>query len=173
MTKIKGLFCFGLIILFISCSNYVTKLKSNYIRDEKEYKNLHRYFYGIENSSCNSVSFRNRKELGIIDIHVEDSVSNYIISIDYNVKNGDFEKGVDFSCNYSIDTLLSFFQKTNCSVIEWKSQSLFIGFGGNIKSKNAEFESGILICNKGFLQILGHLIEKINDTVFVYEKRVL
>ena len=171
--KMKGLFYFGLIVSFTSCSNYVTKLKSNYSRHEKEYNNLQKHFYGIENNSCNSVSFRNRKELKIIDIHVEDSVSNLISSIDYNVKDAKFEKGVGFNCNYSIDTILSFFQKTNCSVIEWRGQCLFVGFGGNIKSKNAEFESGILMCKKGFSQILGHHIEKISDTVFVYEKRVL
>jgi hypothetical protein len=173
MIRIKTVLYCCSIILSIGCAHPTTKIKSNYYQYAAEYGKLISELNGIDNGLCSPISFRYRKDLHQIEIHIADSSSNLIRTSYYDMNAGRFEEGSSFDCAKSIEAVQGFFQKTNCSVIEWRRPCLFIGYFGNIKTNNAEFESGISVCQKGFSQELGHAIEQINDTVVVFEKRVL
>lgn len=172
MFMVKYTVVLALVMVCISCSNQASNFESNYKRNTKEYNELRDHFFNSQNSSCDVISFRKRRDLKQIEIHIVDSVSNFIRTVYYNIPQKNFEDNMKLSCGYSIDSILQFIQKTNCNVIEWNKGSLFVGLGGRVKSKNPEHESGILIYKKGTTQLIGKNMKEINDTVCLYEKRV-
>jgi hypothetical protein len=64
------------------------------------------------------------------------------------------------------------FYTLSCQAIEYFNGNLFIALGPNKKSKNLDVESGLLIIGNNKVENFGTVLQKINDSVFVFEKRI-
>jgi hypothetical protein len=150
------------------CKDYVAIYKNKYNHNKEAYYAFLHQLDSIQGNDENvKVAIVKHQSLSGLQLILTDTSSIYSQSYYFYPKA---ERNSDIPAKYINSCQI--FGTLNCRAIEYINGNLFIALGPNRKSNNSDVESGLLLVGNNKVTNVGTSLQRINDSVYIFEKRI-